>query len=54
MREVLFIIGIIIAMGVGVILHERDMYNNLIRDGDAHAWTCEIVSLEMKGIKRSN
>jgi hypothetical protein len=32
----------------GAITHERDMYSNLRKYGDAKAWTCKIYSAEMK------
>lgn len=36
---------------IGAVMHERDMYNNLKQSGDAEAWTCDIISIEMKETK---
>lgn len=37
------ILVLILAMIASAVTHERDMYRNLKRCGDAHAWTCKII-----------
>ncbi|HAS52674.1 MAG TPA: hypothetical protein DCS42_00420 [Nitrospiraceae bacterium] len=47
MKEFICIILVVMSFLIGAISHERDMFNNLKRTGDAFAWTCDIRSREM-------
>lgn len=44
----IIIVAIIVGFIIGAIAHEKDMYRNLKRTGNASAWTCKITSKEMK------
>ena len=48
MEIFLFVILFIGLWFLSAIAHERDMYRNLKKYGDAKAWTCKIISSEMK------
>jgi hypothetical protein len=48
MKSILFVFFAVFSFLLGAIAHERDMYNNLRRCGNAYAWTCKIYSIEMK------
>ncbi len=48
MQILLIIILAALLWILSAIAHERDMYRNLKKYGDAKAWTCKITSIEMK------